>query len=267
MALERLRLCDDVSPAGWIVDRIRTFDANVGSIVPEEFEAYARIFHPALRNESGGTVPVRWSEVAEANGRIAHPEMQWPAIARREPYSHARHPGLWDHVPNEGSLPGELVPEIVEVLGHYTTTPDRVWFAVWNGYSGLVFDNSGIGTTDLSAWPESRIESGNQLRALGERRQPPSAPTFELPGRAYWLLSGPIEAASESLGRGRWEQSANLWWPEDRSWYVATEIDFNTTYVGASEAAIHELLGNPSLESTRAEISQGITYDSDRLNR
>lgn len=265
MGLERLRLCDDVSPAQWIADCIHPFAQDVGSIVPEGFEAYVRIFHPAARNEGGGTVPVRWSEVAEANGRIAHPEMQWPAIALREPYSNWRHPGLWDHVPNEGSLPSDLIPGIVEVVRHHTTTPDRVWFAVWDGYSGLVFDESGIGTTDLRAWQESPIESGNRLRPLDARPQPPSAPTFELPGRAYWLLSGPIDAAGESLGP--WEQSANLWWPEDRSWCVATEIDFSWTYVGGDETLIEELLAIPMVEAMRAEVTHGVTWDSDHLNR
>jgi hypothetical protein len=265
MGLERLRLCDDVSPAQWIVDCIHPFAQDVGSIVPEGFGAYARIFHPAERNEGEGRVPVRWSEVAEANGRIAHPEMQWPTIALREPYSNWRHPGLWDREPNEGSLPADLVPELVEVLRRHTSTPDRVWFAVWNGYSGLAFDDSGIGTIDLSAWPGSRIKSGKGLRTVGARRQPPSAPTFELPGRAYWLLSGPIDAATESLGQ--WQQSANLWWPEDRAWCVATEIDFSWTYLGGTESLIDEVLSHPSLEAMRAEIAHGVTWDSDHLNR
>lgn len=267
MGLERLQLCDDVSPARWIVDRIHPFAQDAGSIVPEGFDGYVRIFHPASRREGNGTVPVRWSEVAEANGRIAHPEMQWPSIAMREPYSNWRHTGLWDQVPSEGSLPTEVIPELVEVLRRHTSTPDRVWFAVWNGYSGLVFDDSGIGTTDLSAWPESRIESGRRRRAVGARRQPPSSPSFDLPGRAYWLLSGPIEAATESLGRGRWEQSANLWWPEDRAWCVATEIDFSWTYIGGAESLIDALLASPSLEVMRAEISHGITWNSDHLNQ
>lgn len=251
MGLERLRLCDDVSPAQWIVDCIHPFAQDVGSIVPEGFDAYARIFHPAARNEGGNTVPVRWSEVAAANGRTIHPEMQWPAIADREPYSHTPHPSLWDHVPNEGSLPSELIPEIVVALRRHTTTPDRVWFAVWDGYSALVFDESGIGTTDLPIDPSKR----------------PRAPTFELPGRAYYLLSGPIEGASESLGRWRWEQSANLWWPEDRSWCVATEIDFSWTYVGGDETLIEELLAIPMVEAMRAEVTHGVTWDSDHLNR
>lgn len=265
MGLERLRLCDDVSPARWIVDSIHPFAQDVGSIVPEGFNGYVRIFHPASRREGDGTVPVRWSEVAEANGRIAHPEMQWPTIAN--PHSNSTQPGVWDHVPNEGSLPAELIPEFVEVLRRHTSTPDRVWFAVWNGYSGLPFDDSGIGTTDLSAWPQSRIEPGRRLRAVEAHQPPPSAPTFELPGRAFWLLSGPIEAASESLGRWRWEQSANLWWPEDRAWCVATEIDFSWTYVGGTESLIDELLANPALEAMRAEISHGVTWDSDHLNQ
>jgi hypothetical protein len=43
-------------------------------------------------------------------------------------------------------------------------------------------------------------------------------------------------------------QSPNIWWPQDRSWVVGTEIDDWNTYVGGSEACIEELLASPRLE-------------------
>src|SRR3984893_3910611 len=68
----------DVSPALWIGPRLHPFAKDVGSIIPEGFHAYARLFHP---------VPVdsrrreRWSDVAQRNGRIVHPEMQFHQIS------------------------------------------------------------------------------------------------------------------------------------------------------------------------------------------
>lgn len=56
-----LELRDDLSPADWIIDRIHDFGVNVGSVIPEGFDAYARIFHPAIRieddEEPGGAAP------------------------------------------------------------------------------------------------------------------------------------------------------------------------------------------------------------------
>jgi hypothetical protein len=66
-----LELRDDLSPADWIVDRIHDFGVDVGSVIPEGFDAYARLFHPAIRIEDDVETVVRWSEVAEANGRTS----------------------------------------------------------------------------------------------------------------------------------------------------------------------------------------------------
>ena len=44
-------------------------------------------------------------------------------------------------------------------------------------------------------------------------------------------------------------QSANLWWPADRAWCVATEIDFAWTYVGGTRAVVDALLADPRLDA------------------
>jgi len=54
-----------------------------------------------------------------------------------------------------------------------------------------------------------------------------------------------------------------LWWPADRSWLVATEIDGYRTYIGGSRAAIDAVLAAPALDalpaepSTRLDLSHG----------
>ena len=42
-----LELQNDLVPAGWAVDRIHDFGVDVGSVIPEGFGAYVRLFHPA----------------------------------------------------------------------------------------------------------------------------------------------------------------------------------------------------------------------------
>ena len=47
---------------------------------------------------------------------------------------------------------------------------------------------------------------------------------------------------------------------------MATEIDLDSTYVGASEACIEELLANSQLEAARLDLAAGVTADSDTLS-
>jgi hypothetical protein len=53
-------LQNDLSPARWVADRIHDFGVDVNSVVPEGFEAYVRLLHPAWRSEGREDVPVSW---------------------------------------------------------------------------------------------------------------------------------------------------------------------------------------------------------------
>jgi hypothetical protein len=64
----------------------------------------------------------------------------------------------------------------------------------------------------------------------------------------------------------RWRDGPNLWWPNDRSWCVSSEIDFPYTYVGGSTKLIAEILAHPFLEAMPATVAQRITADSDSVN-
>jgi hypothetical protein len=92
----------------------------------------------------------------------------------------------------------------------------------------------------------------------------------ELPQRNYVLFSGPLDAALEF---GHWPtrrwflpQSPNLFWPDDASWCVATEIDLYCTYLGGSRALIDELLADERLEVWEANLDDPVAHDSDELN-
>ena len=47
---------------------------------------------------------------------------------------------------------------------------------------------------------------------------------------------------------------------------MATEVDFDWTYVGGSTECIAAILGDRRLEALPAQLSDGVTYDSDPLN-
>jgi hypothetical protein len=61
-------------------------------------------------------------------------------------------------------------------------------------------------------------------------------------------------------------QSADLWCPEDRAWCVATEIDFNTTYLAGTQSLVDALLGCEELEVYQVEPTDGVACDGDALN-
>lgn len=230
-------MSDDVSAADWIVAAVRDFDHTVGSLVPPVFEAYARVFHPARRqDETGAHVEVPWTEVAAFNGRHAHAGMQWTAITGSWQHLHeATQPGVWDVEPEEGSLPAAQAEALVPVLARFTSTPQECFYAVWEGFGALAV--------------------------------PPVARTVLMPRREMRLLTGPSsQAATVSMESPPWEQSPSLWWPADRAWCVATDVDLMSTYIGASSACVEAITTADDLEAWSIGSHHGITDDSDSLN-
>lgn len=83
-----------------------------------------------------------------------------------------------------------------------------------------------------------------------------------MPHRAYHVFSGPLAGALTSFDAMQFEHpnwphhmSANLWWPADHAWCVATEIDFAWTYVGASRECTDGLLADPNLEAVETSAA------------
>jgi hypothetical protein len=110
-----------------------------------------------------------------------------------------------------------------------------------------------------------------------------NGPRVSLPGRDYILLAGPLAAAGE-LGWRAGElvsaaypdrdfdpdefepQSPSIFWPEDRAWCVATEVDLDSTYVGGSRRLIEALLDDPRFEAWPAELRDPIDSGGDNVN-
>jgi hypothetical protein len=249
----------DPEPGTWIVERIHDFGVDVGSVIPEGFDAYARLFHPASRTTLDGEQPVRWSEVASTNSRVVHPEMQWPNISGCEPYSGGSVPGVWDKEPND-QLPRDYAGQLADLLAQHTTTSEKVWFCVWTGYGGLNVD----GPDEYEARPGRGGGEGVRVRSR-RRILPWPEPTLRLPQRDYYLFVGPVESITESFDDWFWTP-ANLRWPDDRAWCVATEIDFTWTYLGGTRECVNTVLAGlrhsaprsntrshpPATQSTRA---------------
>jgi hypothetical protein len=121
------------------------------------------------------------------------------------------------------------------ILAAHTTTPERCWFAIWDGFGDL--DPPG-----------------------------PDAPKVQMPQRPMWLFSGSIHAWEARRESELWDRSASLWWPEDHAWCVATDVDLMTTYVGGSDACVEALIADQELEALRVGVDQDITCNADTVN-
>jgi hypothetical protein len=131
-----------------------------------------------------------------------------------------------------GSLPRPELEALVALLLPHTETPGQAWFAVWEGFA--VLEGAAPAVVDL-------------------------------PQRRYALATGAVRDAA-ALSDALLDQSPNLWWPDDRAWCVATEIDLAWTYVGGTEAAVAAVLASPVLEAMSARTSDRATADGDTVN-
>lgn len=113
----------------WLEQRVRPSargEAHLYSLMPDGFEAYAHILHPAYQH--GGDDPVRWSEIAGLVGTTLHPWADFEKLA-------GSRIGDWDD-PSMGQLPEVEARELVEILRHFTTTDDCC-LAIWEGYTSM----------------------------------------------------------------------------------------------------------------------------------
>ena len=61
-------------------------------------------------------------------------------------------------------------------------------------------------------------------------------------------------------------EAPNLIWPEDTSWLVASEVDFDSTLVGGSKELIEAIVESPELEAWRLEPTDSLAADADKIN-
>ena len=88
------------------------------------------------------------------------------------------------------------------------------------------------------------------------------------PGRDYLLFRDPIVSIIAFLAGDEafWGKSPNLWWPEDRAWCVATDIDLYDTYVGGSLECIEAIMSNPDLEALPTTLDARLDLFGDTIN-
>ena len=270
----------DVAAGVWIAPRLGGEFGAVGLVCPTGFEAYARVFHPV------GERRLRWSEVCAVTGRTAHPLMQWGRISGT--LHGTRYFGGWEEgdpdqgTPDEGALDVDGLAALAHAIGGDT----GITIGVWTGYgqynpgstSTVSFayaagDDGAGGTADEGA-AASASASGPAASAGFEPTFDaglPFRPTLDLPGREYGLFRGRLATLRDPGWREasgwawRWSDTLNLAWPDDRSWFVASEIDFDSTVVGGSRALVDRVLAS-DLETAEVDQTSDLSWEGDLVN-
>jgi hypothetical protein len=251
-----LEITGGAAAGAWIQPGLEGEFGSVTRQVPRSYEAYARIFHPAYDRESK---LIRWAEVAKVTGTTAHREMQWEALTAGSEWE--------DQVPSVGEMDLADLDGLCEVLAGHTSDPYHCYF----------------GLCTIQGWEDSFLRE--ELK-----------PLLRLPlGRDYIVLAGPLSAVDQ-IARD-WSQPSsshaifrawlgdgpppadlpepdleprrdvpNLIWPADRSWFVVSEVDFDSTLVGGSAELIKAIVESPALEAWQVEPTDSLAFDADKIN-
>lgn len=234
MLADDLKAVDGAAVGAWIEPALGGEQGAVTEQGPRVFDAYARVFHPAS-DERGNEVT--WAEVARRHGRTAHPEMQWHQIVGTSDTFGIAGSKWRGDIPNLGGMEVGDLDRLCAVLGAHTADPERCYF-------GLCEINHHPLVDAIEA------EQGRQSR-------------LKLPlGRDHLVLTGPLGAVVQ-IGD---TDPPGLIWAVDRSWFVASEVDFDSTLVAGGRALVEALASVPDLEILEVTPDTKLTAFSDKIN-
>ncbi|MFT4235891.1 MAG: hypothetical protein QM607_12965 [Microbacterium sp.] len=217
--------------------------------------------------------PVTWAQTADAFGAEFAPTSRWGDVTGAWWGAFARDAQGWRYdPPEEGSVDASLLAKIVSAL-----PGDDVFVAVWEGWGDLV----GAMTSGIEGMPRryaddevpaehrrllDRIRLDPFNRPFGKPTWRPGVlsdeisrgPRLSLPDRSHILFRGSLSELQDPewathvpwVAQGdEWPHSPSVLWPQDRSWFLSTEVDHDYTVVGGSRAVIDALLGAEGIET------------------
>ena len=219
----------------WIRDRllpVRDGDRvtfRVGSIVPTGFEAYCRIFHPAYRRVT-------------VAGKTEHRPVRWRQVAEDngKVFHNLAHWHTflgratisrfqhpeWGTTPKVGELDHREAGLLASLLSRNTGTPHRCNFAWWEG--GFHGDRKRL----------EAVEIGEYQYFVYQRELDETPP----------------------------RDSPNLWWPEDRAWCVATDVDSFFTILGGSQDCVNKVLFHNEFEALPVNVYDPMVIAEDSID-
>jgi hypothetical protein len=187
----------DTQRGAWLLDRVGGW-GRVGGVAGTGFEAYARILHPIHAWRYGDAVDEwgvprieeeaqwGWEQVAERNGRVMHPLVQWRRLTDDE--TALSFADGWEvSQTEEGRLEPGLLAALTTHLSDATSTPDDVTAGVWNGWGELHdgASRSGVGlprgARRCAPWPVARV-AGPRIFALRDEPRRVQRPGMDTRG-------------------------------------------------------------------------------------
>src|ERR1700760_3304822 len=128
MAEPELEQVDGAVAGAWIGPALRDgFGGYTKQQVPQIYEAYARILHPATDEEGN---QVTWAEVTRRLGTRAHREMQWHAIIGSYDPFNFRDSRWSGGNPATGELDEDMLDQLCLILAPHTATPRSAFFGM-----------------------------------------------------------------------------------------------------------------------------------------
>jgi hypothetical protein len=115
-------------------------------------------------------------------------------------------------------------------LAQFTATPEECYFCLWEGYS------------DVPLPPDVR-----------------RGPLVEIPHRRYALLRGALHDIDGWVaGLGGWQPipPPAFVWPADHRWCFASDVDPHWAGIGAEQAAVDALVGDPEIDAVAARPAE-----------
>lgn len=246
----------DAKRADWVVERRVGPKNTLHSIVPTGFASYARILHPAWSAESldpgdekawselragwreaEELSPVRWDDTAVTSGSEVNRLMQWHDICPpsvREPGTAGVDPPL------EGELTPEIVESLFEVLAMHSGESQEVLCAFWEGY-GCFYTSRAKAKFASYAGDQTYIIFNTTLAGV----------------RDGWLAALEYSSRNHGIGTNGW--APNAVWPTTREWYLATDCNLRSTYIGGPASLIDSICTAVDLETYEAQAGDRIS--------
>ena len=155
-----------------------------------------------------------------------------------------------DQGPLDGEMPRWQRQALLPLLIRHTSTPGRCWFGQWEG-----FGEWSAGGGVLVAIPRglrARL-AVRRFRREELRRQEQELDALAGMARTtthftHLLLEGPLEALPAMEDSGI--RPSTVTWPEDRAWFLSSDIDPPWSHLGGSRALIDEVLTTRELQPT-----------------
>ncbi len=185
------------------------------------------------------------------------------------------------------SLQRDLASTLQNLLGPATSTPESCWFGIWEGYGWLSDEQRGGPAISAPGrrWLLYRAPLGElttSTESIAVRRS--TSPFAPLQTGDCWpariTISQPFDVSvvvldSDNPGEGSapkekkaedvYYQSAELVWPNDRSWCLAPGLDLPCVLIGGSRELVAAIVQEPGLETQVVQPGDGFPSLGDVL--